>query len=119
MVSTSTQAINTLLVFHRAAERLERGIFRRSRLSGVAYLICGAARRYTMSLEDFYVNSPGGPNITAWINGEAAQHKSYNCFIHCGGRQFCGAGVPGSRPLWLCCACLAGYLSPKSSLWEL
>lgn len=49
-----------------------------------------------MSLEDFYVNTPGGPNISAFINGEATQHKNYNCSIHCGGRQFCGAGVPGT-----------------------
>ncbi|CAK0785918.1 hypothetical protein CVIRNUC_009131 [Coccomyxa viridis] len=53
-------------------------------------------RRYTLPLEEFYVNTPNGPNITAYQNGEPKSHKTFNCSIHCGGQQFCGAGNPGS-----------------------
>ena len=52
-------------------------------------------RRYTLPLEEFYVNTPNGPNITAYQNGEPKSHKTFNCSIHCGGQQFCGAGNPG------------------------
>ena len=72
-------------------------------------------RRYTLPLEEFYVNTPNGPNITAYQNGEPESHKTFNCSIHCGGREFCGAGNPGQfdtralsalpcidRPSWPC-----------------
>ncbi|KAK9919097.1 hypothetical protein WJX75_009391 [Coccomyxa subellipsoidea] len=53
-------------------------------------------RRYTLPLEQFYVNTPGGPDISKWISGESSQRKGYNCSSHCGGAQFCGAGEVGS-----------------------
>ena len=56
-------------------------------------------RRYTLPLEEFYIYNGTGPNITAYMNGEPKAHKSYNCSIHCGGRQFCGAGNPGMPPI--------------------
>ena len=58
-----------------------------------------ACRRYTLPLEEFYTYNGTGPNITAYINGEPKSHKSYNCSIHCGGQQFCGAGNPGRPPI--------------------
>ena len=63
-------------------------------------------RRYTLPLEEFYTNTPNGPNITAYQNGEPKAHKSYNCSIHCGGQQYCGAGNPGepaSRDAFVAC----------------
>ena len=54
------------------------------------------ARRYTLPLEQFYVNTPGGPDITQWTYEEAFHRKGYNCSSHCGGAQFCGAGEMGS-----------------------
>ena len=61
---------------------------------------CGrcTCRRYTLPLEEFYTYNGTGPNITAYINGEPKSHQSYNCSIHCGGQQFCGAGNPGRLP---------------------
>ena len=80
-------------------------IFRRIVFAAwVTFAICHGAvcdkflcwrRRYTLPLEEFYTNTPHGPNITAYQNGEPKAHKSYNCSIHCGGQQFCGAGNPG------------------------
>ncbi|CAL8471634.1 g11176 [Coccomyxa elongata] len=61
-----------------------------------ASLIPLFCRRYTLPLEQFYVNTPGGPDISKWINGESSQRKGYNCSSHCGGAQFCGAGEMGS-----------------------
>ena len=59
------------------------------------YISDPVCRRYTLPLEEFYVNTPNGPNITAYQNGEPKSHKTFNCSIHCGGQQFCGAGNPG------------------------
>ncbi|CAL8465628.1 g5164 [Coccomyxa elongata] len=53
-------------------------------------------RRYTLPLEDFYVNTPGGPDISRWIDEDASHRRGYNCSSHCGGAQFCGAGEMGS-----------------------
>ena len=56
-------------------------------------------RRYTLPLEDFYSNTPNGPDISAYLGtqGEVGMHESYNCSIHCGGAQFCGAGPLGGE----------------------
>ena len=53
-------------------------------------------RRYTLPLEDFYINTPGGPDITLWTNGQAGFRKGYNCSSQCSGALFCGAGEMGS-----------------------
>ena len=62
-----------------------------------AHMSSTRCRRYTLPLEEFYTNTPGGPNITAYQNGEPKAHKSFNCSIHCRGQQFCGAGNPGDQ----------------------
>lgn len=49
-----------------------------------------------MPLEQFYVKTPGGPDISKWINGELSQRKGYHCSSHCSGAQFCRAGEMGS-----------------------
>jgi hypothetical protein len=72
-------------------------------------------RRSTLPLEEFYTNTPNGPNITAYQNGEPKAHKSYNCSIHCGGQQFCGAGNPGEPTFRDACVACTSYLDANQS----
>ncbi len=57
----------------------------------VSHPVC---RRYTQPLEEFYVPNAPGPSIAAWLSTEGKSHQPYNCSVHCGGKQYCGAAAP-------------------------
>ena len=51
-------------------------------------------RRYTQPLEEMYAPTAPGPSIAQWLDTEAKAHSKYNCSVHCGGKQYCGAAAP-------------------------
>lgn len=50
-----------------------------------------------MPLEEFYVNTPNGPDISQWLENDPPSNKVYNCSIHCG-REYCGSGPIFGEP---------------------
>ncbi|GAQ90868.1 hypothetical protein KFL_006950030 [Klebsormidium nitens] len=59
-------------------------------------LLC---RRETLPLDQVYVHTPAGPNISAWLSKEAAARSQYTCSAACGGAPYCGPGPLGSGTL--------------------
>ncbi|GAQ89322.1 hypothetical protein KFL_005110040 [Klebsormidium nitens] len=59
-------------------------------------LLC---RSETLPLDQVNVNTPAGPNISAWLSKEAAARSQYTCSAACGGAPSCGPGPLGSGTL--------------------